>query len=163
MFGVLVIHHFIVRQLPDATLEVQGKQPTTVPQLTRAQINFENIVWTVSDWAGIIPAFDVVDARPGHIHIHRNRLTDMVNIWMRQNAPKAWKDCTETWLAYREGAPLNYHPQDHKYVLDAFGDSWTPYYVKAKSTYITKAKNRKDGGLVHFNALSPSAPQETDN
>ncbi len=110
-----------------------------------------------------MPAFDVVDAIPGHIHVHRNRLTDTVRIWMRQSAPKTWKDCTESWLAYRQSAPLDYHPRDNKYVLDAFGDGWSPYYVKVKSTYVSKARTRKDGGLAHFNALAPSVLEETDD
>lgn len=85
-------------------------------------------------------------------HFHQNRLTDCVDIWMRTAEPATWKQCTDSWLVYDAGALANLHPLNSRYILDASGDTFVPYYVTA-GTY--KGRKRKDGGLVRFNAASP--------
>ncbi|KJA14679.1 hypothetical protein HYPSUDRAFT_208508 [Hypholoma sublateritium FD-334 SS-4] len=141
-----------VRRLADVSIKIVGKKEAPVARFAHSQIHFADTIWTVSDWSGGVVEFDIIDAAPGDIHFHRNRLTDSVDIWMRTADPVGWKQCTDSWLVYTMGALADLHPLNSKYILDASGDTFVPYYITA-STY--KGRKRKDGGLVTFNATSP--------
>ncbi|KJA19415.1 hypothetical protein HYPSUDRAFT_56670 [Hypholoma sublateritium FD-334 SS-4] len=99
-----------VRRLADASIKVAGKKEVPVAQFAHSQIHFPDTIWTVSDWGGAVADFDIVDAAPGNIHFHQNRLTDSVDIWMRTAEPKGWKQCTNSWLVYTAGAIADLHP-----------------------------------------------------
>jgi hypothetical protein len=78
------------------------------------------------------------DANAGDVHIHRNRLKDEVRIWIL-SGELLWVDFSTSW-AVKTKLPVR-HPIYPGLILDTFGSSYIPSYVK-EATYRSRSADR---------------------
>ena len=78
-------------------------------------------------------------ANAGDVHIHRNRLNDEVSIWIL-SAKLQWVSCSTSW-AVKTQSPVR-HPLYPGLILDTFGSSYIPSYIK-ETTYRSRSADRR--------------------
>lgn len=140
----------VVHNVPDAFIEETNEEArfrTAIRRFQHTKIRGIKMIWTLSGWEGDLGSFDIEGASPGNVHFHRNYSTGQVKIFLNI-APRQWQECTNSWLIYAGDVHPIHHPIHDGLILDSYGDSWIPSYIKS-STYARRKRN--DGGLVGFN------------
>jgi len=122
----------------------------TVPWQSRSTKNAAKAtIWTISNFPGrlMTQTLNIPNAVPGHIHFHRDSLTDRVDIYLL-HLKGVWEECTERWAIARLHDPIT-HPEAHTIILDTYGeDKWSPGYI-SKKTY--DKRKHAYGGLKRYN------------
>ena len=102
--------------------------------------------WTLSDTSYWIPFPVISDAETGHIHIHRNKDADAVQVWMLVvgggEKKENWLDITEEYktCGTEDGQATVRHPVFLDLVLRRRPETNAPSFVKEK----VGAKKDKD-------------------
>ncbi|KAJ3507194.1 hypothetical protein NLJ89_g6445 [Agrocybe chaxingu] len=106
-----------------------------------------NAYWWLTDFDGAVKDPKVPGAKVAELYFHRNRLNDNVDIWMAtgSNEDIKWVSCTDRWVTTTSNPAK--HPSKPGLILDAWGSSWTPFYLASK-TYKDRPGNRP--GLKKF-------------
>jgi hypothetical protein len=83
----------------------------------------------------------IVDAKPGHLHVHKNSGTDKLTAWMMLSADR-WEDLGNRFPFGLDQEPFIRHPHHAKLVL-TLGKAQEPSYILESSLKARIQKEKK--------------------
>ena len=94
----------------------------------------EKMHWTMSDSSEWLLYPIIPGAKAGHIHLHRNKAADEVQVWLLGLKEGDWVDISEEYktCGTEDGQTIVRHPLFVDLVLKRHHDSNAPSFVKEK-------------------------------
>ena len=115
----------------------------------------EKMYWTMSDLLDWLLCPVIPGAKAGHIHLHRNRDVNDVQVWLLGLKDGDWVDISEEYktCGTDDGQAIVRHPLYADLVLKRRHDSNAPSFVKEKA--------RKIGALMKSTQIQEQATRKS--